>query len=132
MTQRRTSPTRRRLFEGFKIGDQIVALPRVHKPGERHGGARDSGLRRRNESVERFLVPNNVRVFHGFAVAEPRHGPGVSAYDSRQAGSDAIAFALRMAEATLGKFLFALGNITGAIGRPDGERDRNSRYGQRK
>src|SRR5262249_31701801 len=57
---------------------------------------------------------------------------GVSAYDSRQAGSNAVAFTLRMAEAALGKFLFALGDIAGAIGGPNGKRDRNRSDGQRK
>src|SRR5262249_9494856 len=119
MTQHRTS-ARRRLFERFEICNQIVSLPRVHQSGERHAGARSGGLRRRNERVERLLVPNNVRIFHGLAVAESWRGPGVSAYDSGQAGSNAIAFALRMTEGALGKFPFALGSVTGAIGGPNG------------
>src|SRR5262245_59675700 len=87
----------RRLFEHFQVCNQIVSLLRVLNPGEWHRVAWYNLLRRHNERVERFFVPDNVRIFHGLAKAEPWHRPGVPPYDSKQAGSNAIGFVLRMA-----------------------------------
>jgi len=119
----------RRLFEHFQVCNQIVALLLVCNPGERHGVAWNRLLRRHNECVERFFVPDNVRIFHGLAIAEPWLRPGMPPYDSKQAGSNAIGFVLRMAEYTLGIFMLALGGITRTVAGHDSEPDRNSSYG---
>src|SRR5262249_14406006 len=96
------------------------------------GVARHSALRCHDERIERFFIPNNVRILHGLAVAELRECARVSPYDSRQAGSNAVGFVLRVADRTLGKFLLALGGITRTMAGHSRERDRNSGYGQRK
>jgi len=70
---RRRSWACRRLFEHSQVCNQIVSLLLVRDPGERHGVAWYGLLRRHKERIERLFVPDNVRLFHGLAIAEPWH-----------------------------------------------------------
>src|SRR5215472_12667275 len=109
----------RQLFEHFQVCDQIVSPLLVRDPGERHGVSWYRLLRRHNERIERFLVPDNVRLFHGLAIAEAWRRPRLLPDDSRQAGTNAIGSVLRMAECTLDEFLLALGSIARTLAGPD-------------